>query len=144
MSEFEPRILGFLCRYCSYAAADRAGQAKRELPDGFLPVQVMCTGRLRPEQILGALRAGADGVLVLGCHPFDCHFRTGNLKALATVRLTARLLEAMGLEAGRARIEWISALEDEQLTRVIQRFSEEIKMLGPIARHPALERLYAG
>jgi len=131
MSKFEPRIVGLMCHHCSYAGADRAGQSKSPLPTGFLPVRVMCTGRIRPEHIMAALQQGADGVLVLGCHPKDCHYRTGNLRARAAVGLTSRLLEGLGLHPERVQLEWVSAAEGEKLARVVNAQARKLRRLGP-------------
>jgi len=127
-----PLVSGFLCHHCSYAAADRAGQSKLALPPEFLPVRVACTGRLSPDHLLEAFRAGADGVLVLGCHPQDCHYRSGNLRARALITLTARLLASVGLPAERLRLEWVSASEDQRLVQVVHEFTAAIRELGPL------------
>src|SRR5512143_2537559 len=111
----EPRIVAFLCNWCAYQAADRAGQAKLSYPQSLLTVRVMCTGRVQP-----AFREGADGVLVAGCHPGDCHYVDGNLRALARHAVLARALEQAGIEPARLRIAWASATEAEAFAATVR------------------------
>ena len=110
----EPRIVAFLCNWCAYQAADRAGQAKLAYPQSLLTVRVMCTGRVEPAFVLQAFREGADGVLVAGCHPGDCHYVDGNLRAAARHAVLSRALEQAGIEPARFRIAWASATEAER------------------------------
>ena len=113
----EPRIVAFLCSWCAYSAADRAGQARLEYPQSLLTVRVMCTGRVEPAFVLQAFREGADGVLVAGCHPGDCHYLDGNLRAAARHAVLVRALEQAGIEPARFRIAWASAAEGERFAR---------------------------
>jgi F420-non-reducing hydrogenase small subunit len=132
----EPRIVAFLCNWCAYQAADRAGQAKLHYPQSLLTVRVMCTGRVEPAFVLQAFREGADGVLVAGCHPGDCHYVDGNLRAAARHAVLARALEQVGIEPARLRIAWASASEGERFAAVVREMTEEVRALGPL-RYPA-------
>jgi len=132
MSEFEPRIVGFLCNWCSYAGADLAGVSRFQYPPNLRIIRVMCSGRVHPSHIMEAFKDGADGVLVAGCHPpNDCHYISGNLKAQRRVALLKRLMSQLGLEPDRLRLEWISAAEGDKFARVIREMVAEIKELGP-------------
>jgi len=131
MTEFEPRIIGFLCNWCSYAGADLAGVSRIQYPPTLRIVRVMCSGRVDPAFIIEAFRSGADGVLVAGCHPGDCHYLTGNYKTQRRVAMLKRLLEQLGLEPERLRLEWVSASEGDRFATVIKDMTEEIKKLGP-------------
>jgi F420-non-reducing hydrogenase small subunit len=136
----EPRIVAFLCNWCAYQAADRAGQAKIEYPQSLLTVRVMCTGRVEPAFVLQAFREGADGVLVAGCHPGDCHYVDGNLRAAARHVVLSRVLEQSGIEPGRLRIAWASASEAERFAEIVRGMTEELRALGPLRyRDRALE-----
>jgi len=133
MAEFKPKIIGFLCNWCSYAGADLAGTSRVQYDTAIRPIRVMCSGRVEPAFILKAFSEGADGVLVAGCHvPSDCHYISGNFKALRRYQTFLPLLEEMGIEKGRLRLEWISASEGEKFGRVINEFSQTIKELGPL------------
>jgi len=128
----EPRIVAFLCNWCAYQAADRAGQAKLSYPQSLLTVRVMCTGRVEPAFVLQAFREGADGVLVAGCHPGDCHYVDGNLRAAARHAVLSRALEQAGIEPARLRIAWASASEAERFAEVVREMTEEVRALGPL------------
>jgi F420-non-reducing hydrogenase small subunit len=128
----EPRIVAFLCNWCAYAAADAAGRAKLGIPQGLLSVRVMCTGRVEPAFVLQAFREGADGVLVAGCHPGDCHYVDGNLRAAARHAMLAGLLEQLGVSRERFRLEWIGASEPDRLVRIAREMSERLRALGPL------------
>ena len=128
---FEPRIVAFCCNWCSYAGADLAGISRIQYPPTVRIIRVMCSGMVDESYILRALESGADGVLVAGCHPGDCHYISGNLKAEKEVEKTRRLLDAIGLGADRLRLEWISASEGEKFARVIREFTEQLKRMGP-------------
>jgi len=130
-SSFEPKIVGFLCNWCSYAGADLAGVSRIQYPPSLRIVRVMCSGRIDPVFILEAFRSGADGVLVAGCHPGDCHYLSGNYKAERRVLILKRLLEQLGLEPERLRLEWVSAAEGDRFATVVKSMTEEIKNLGP-------------
>jgi len=131
MTDFEPRIVGFLCNWCSYAGADLAGVSRIQYPPTLRIVRVMCSGRVDPIFIIEAFRSGADGVLVAGCHPGDCHYLAGNYKVQRRVVMLKKLLEQFGLEPERLRLEWVSASEGDRFATVIKDMTEEIKKLGP-------------
>jgi F420-non-reducing hydrogenase small subunit len=128
----EPRIVAFLCNWCAYQAADRAGQAKLAYPQSLLTVRVMCTGRVEPAFVLQAFREGADGVLVAGCHPGDCHYVDGNLRAAARHAVLSRALEQAGIEPARFRIAWASATEGVRFAEVVREMTDEVRALGPL------------
>ncbi len=130
--EFEPKIIGFLCNWCAYAGADLAGVSRIQYPPNIRIVRVMCSGRVDPSFILEALKDGADGVLVAGCHlPSDCHYISGNFKALRRIKLLKRVLEQFGIEPERVRLEWISASEGDKFAAVVKDMVEQLKKLGP-------------
>ena len=142
MTDFEPRIVGFLCNWCSYAGADLAGVSRFQYPTNLRIIRVMCSGRVHPGHILEAFRNGADGVLVAGCHPpNDCHYISGNLKAKRRVALLKKLMEQMGMEPERLRLEWISAAEGEKFALTIRDFTKRLKELGPSPVPEALNAL---
>ncbi len=130
--DFEPKILGLLCNWCSYTGADLAGTARMKYPPNVYTVRVMCSGRVDPGFILDAFRAGADGVLVCGCHPGDCHYVEGNYKCMRRIPLTKKLLEGLGINPKRLRLEWVSASEGARYKEVVTDFTEQIRMLGPL------------
>jgi F420-non-reducing hydrogenase small subunit len=129
---FEPRIVAFLCNWCAYGAADQAGRARLEYPQSLLTVRVPCTGRVEPAFVLQALREGADGVLVAGCHPGDCHYVDGNLKAHARHALLVRALEQAGVEPARVRLAWAGASEAERFAQLVRDMTAELAALGPL------------
>lgn len=129
---FEPRIVGFLCNWCTYTGADLAGTARVKYSPNVRSIRVMCSGRVDPVFIITALREGADGVLIGGCHPGDCHYQEGNYKALRRYLLLKRILPEYGIEPERVRLEWVSASEGERFGRVVDEFTEEIRQLGPL------------
>lgn len=131
MTDFEPRIVGFLCNWCSYAGADLAGVGRIQYPPTLRIVRVMCSGRVDPIFIIEAFRSGADGVLVAGCHPGDCHYLAGNYKVQRRVVMLKKLLEQFGLEPERLRLEWVSASEGDRFATVIKDMTEQIRKLGP-------------
>ncbi len=129
---FEPKIIGFLCNWCSYAGADLAGVSRIQYPPNIRIIRVMCSGRIDPSFVLEAFKDGADGVLVAGCHlPSDCHYISGNFKALRRIALTRKILANFGLEPQRLRLEWISASEGDKFASVVKSMVEDIKKLGP-------------
>jgi F420-non-reducing hydrogenase iron-sulfur subunit len=141
MSEsFEPRIVAFLCNWCSYAGADNAGVARMPSPANVLPIRVMCSGRVSPEMILRAFRSGADGVLVLGCHIGDCHYISGNHRTVKRVPLVRQLLGYVGVNPDRLRLDWVSSAEAPKFTKVTQEFVETVRALGPIAEEVGVEQ----
>lgn len=135
--EFEPKIALFACNWCAYAALDLAGTSRMKYPPNFRVIKVMCSGRVDPQFILEAFRDGADGVLVAGCHPGDCHYIEGNFKALRRVTLLQRMLDRFGIERERLRLEWISASEATKFVEIAKEMTEQIKALGPLS--PRLE-----
>lgn len=129
---FEPKIIGFLCNWCSYAGADLAGVSRIQYPPNIRIIRVMCSGRIDPAFVLEAFKDGADGVLIAGCHlPSDCHYISGNFKALRRITLLKRALSEFGIEPERLRLEWISASEGDKFASVVRDMVEEIKNLGP-------------
>jgi len=132
LTEFEPKIIGFLCNWCAYAGADLAGVSRSQYPPNVRIIRVMCSGRIEPSFILEAFKRGADGVLVAGCHlPSDCHYLAGNFKAQRRVLMLKELLKQLGIEPERLRLEWVSAAEGDRFARVIKEMTKEIKELGP-------------
>jgi F420-non-reducing hydrogenase iron-sulfur subunit len=129
---YEPKILGILCNWCSYTGADLAGTARMKYPCNVTSVRVMCSGRVDPGFIFDALHHGADGVLICGCHPGDCHYVEGNYKCLRRIPLTKKLLEGMGIDPRRVRLEWVSASEGARFQSVVTEFTEQIRALGPL------------
>ena len=129
--EFEPKIVGFLCNWCSYAGADLAGVSRIQYPPNLRIIRVMCSGRVDPAFILEAFISGADGVLISGCHPGDCHYIAGNYKAQRRGILLKKLLEQFGVEPQRLRIEFVSASEGAKFAAVVKEMVEDIKKLGP-------------
>jgi F420-non-reducing hydrogenase iron-sulfur subunit len=129
---FEPRLVGFLCTWCSYTGADLAGTARTKYSPNLRVIRVMCSGRVDPNFILEALARGADGVLVCGCHPGDCHYVEGNYKCQRRLPLTRELVTRMGIDPRRIRLEWVSASEGTRFAEVVNEFTEEIRALGPL------------
>jgi F420-non-reducing hydrogenase iron-sulfur subunit len=131
---FQPRILAFLCNWCSYAGADLAGVSRIQYPPNVRVIRVPCSGRVNPMFILRALQQGVDGVLVSGCHPGDCHYLTGNYYARRRFLVLQRMLEFCGLEPGRVQFSWVSASEGQKFADVIREVTESIRSLGPANR----------
>lgn len=132
--KWQPKIIVFLCNWCSYAAADLAGVGRMQYPSNVRIIRIPCTGRMSPKFILSALRSGADGILVSGCHPGDCHYLSGNLMARRRFILFKRLLEYIGIEEDRLHLSWISAAEGERFAEVIKEVTESVRALGPSQR----------
>ena len=128
---YEPTIIAFCCNWCSYAGADLAGASKIQYPPNVLVIRAMCSGMIHPNFVIEALTNGADGVLMCGCHPGDCHYLEGNLKAEKRAEAIELMLEDFGLEPERFRLEWISASEGKKFAKTIQEMTETIKGLGP-------------
>jgi F420-non-reducing hydrogenase iron-sulfur subunit len=131
-TRFEPKIVGFLCRWCAYTGADLAGTSRIKYPPNVTPIRVNCSGRVDPTFILKALATGADGVLIAGCHPGDCHYTNGNVKTIRRFKLLQRMLSQFGIEKERVRLEWVSASEGERYARIVGSMTEEIRSLGPL------------
>jgi F420-non-reducing hydrogenase iron-sulfur subunit len=129
---FEPVIVGFLCNWCSYQGADMAGTARIQYAPNVQVIRVNCSGRVDPSFILKAFSEGADGVLVAGCHPGDCHYTAGNFKTMRRMPLVERLLEEFGIEKGRFRLEWVSAAEGAKWAHVVNDMTEQVRRLGPL------------
>ena len=129
---WEPRIIGFLCYWCSYTGADSAGTARMQYPPNVDIIKVMCSGRIDPELITTAFANGADGVMVLGCHIGDCHYISGNHKTMVRMPLMRRLLAELGLEPERFRHEWVSAAEGEKFSKLVAEMTEQVRALGPL------------
>ena len=128
---FEPKIAAFLCNWCSYRGADLAGISRMKCAPNVRPIRVMCSGRVEPGFILKAFQAGADGVLVLGCHPGDCHYAEGNYKTIRRIALLKNMLSQLGIEDERVRLEWVSASEAERFVSVVDEMTEQVRRLGP-------------
>jgi F420-non-reducing hydrogenase iron-sulfur subunit len=132
--EFEPKVVAFMCNWCTYAGADNAGVARMESPTNILPVRVMCSGRVSPEMVLRTFRAGADGILVMGCHIGDCHYSSGNHRTVKRIPLLRNLLGYAGIDPDRLRLEWVSAAEAPRFVQITTEFVERIRELGPLAQ----------
>ncbi len=129
--EFEPLIIAFCCNWCSYAGADLAGTSRLQYPPNIRIIRVMCSGMVHPNLVIDALSKGADGVLMCGCHPGDCHYLEGNLKAEKRAEAIELLLEDLGIEPERYRLEWISASEGQKFAQTMKEMTDTIKSLGP-------------
>ena len=138
---YEPTIVAFLCNWCSYTGADLAGTSRMKYAHNVNIIRVMCSGRVDPIFILKAFREGADGVLICGCHPGDCHYHEGNYKCLRRYHLLQKYLQQMGLEEDRLRLEWISASEGKQFAELINSYTERVKNLGPCKIKQVMETL---
>lgn len=140
MAEYEPKIVAFCCNWCSYAGADGAGVARLQMPTNFRIIRTMCSARIDPEFILRAFSKGADGVVILGCHPADCHYIGGNYRARRRIALLRMVLEQYGFDPRRLRLEWVSASEGAKFQATITEFVNTIKELGPtplvVAKNP--------
>lgn len=132
MSKFEPNIVAFLCNWCSYAGADLTGTTRTHYPPNVKVIRVMCTGRVNPLFVVQALRQGADGVLISGCHPGECHYLKGNYLARRRFLLMKNLLEFIGINPERIRMSWVSASEGKKFADVITEVTQEIKRIGPL------------
>ena len=141
---FEPKLLGFLCNWCAYAGADLAGVSRVQYPPNMRVIRVMCSGRVDPLHVLEAFRNGMDGVAVLGCHPGDCHYLTGNYQAERKMDMTHRVMEKVGIEPGRLLLDWVSAAEGQRFGQVITEFTERVRELGPLDAAEAGPRAAVG
>ena len=131
-SNFEPKIIGFLCNWCSYRAADLAGSARIKYAPNVRIIRVMCSGRVDPTFVMKALASGADGVLITGCHPGECHYIEQNYKAMRRFAMIKHTLRAMGVEDQRVRLVWASAAEGQQLAEAIDKLVADVRELGPL------------
>jgi len=141
VAAYEPRIVGFFCTWCTYLAADLAGISRIKYAPNVRVVRVMCSGRVDPQFVLAAFAQGADGVLIGGCHPGDCHYQQGNYNCLRRARLLKRMLAQLGIEEERFRVEWISAAEGDRVRAVIDDMVQKLRALGPLKLNsePALK-----
>lgn len=139
-SGFEPLIVAFLCNWCSYAGADLAGTSRLKFPSNMRVIRVMCSGRLNPLFAIQAFRRGADGVLVAGCHPGECHYLEGNYHTRRRFVMMRPLLEYMGIEPERLQVHWVSAFEGPRYAEVVTRMTEEIRAIGPLVRLLEVEK----
>jgi coenzyme F420-reducing hydrogenase delta subunit len=130
-SHFEPKILGLLCNWCSYAASDLAGISRIQLPPTMRIIRVMCTGSIDPSMVFEAYENGIDGVIVMGCHPGDCHYLSGNYNAEKKVKMLKLLLTKTDIETERLHLEWVSAAEGPKFAEVVKEFTSKIASLGP-------------
>ncbi len=130
-NNFEPLIIGFCCNWCSYAGADLAGVSRIQYPPNIRIIRVMCSGMVHPNIVIDALTKGADGVLMCGCHPGDCHYLEGNLKAEARAEAIKLMLQDFGIEEERFRLEWVSASEGSRFAQVVTEMTEQIRQLVP-------------
>lgn len=131
---WQPKILAFLCNWCSYAGADLAGTSRIQYPPNVRVIRVPCSGRVNPIYIVAALRQGVDGVLVSGCHPGDCHYLTGNYMARRRFAMLQRYLAYLGIEPGRVQFSWVSASEGARFAEVVTQVTEDVRRLGPARR----------
>jgi len=136
---YEPRIVGFLCNWCSYTGADLAGTSRIQYPANVRVIRVLCSARVDPTFVVHALASGADGVLICGCHPGDCHYAEGNYKTMRRFPLLKRLLAAYGIEQERVRLEWVSASEGQRFADVVADMTERLRALGPCRVRSGLE-----
>jgi F420-non-reducing hydrogenase iron-sulfur subunit len=139
--EFNPKIMAFLCKWCSYTGADLAGTSRMEYKPNVRAIRVMCSGRIEPTFVLKAFRQGADGVLICGCHPGDCHYQEGNYKCLRRYQLLKKYIKQMGIEPERLKLEWISASEGKQYAELVNSFTQTVQELGPCQVKETMEVL---
>lgn len=129
--DFQPTIVSFLCNWCSYTGADLAGTSRMKYAPNIRIIRVMCSGRVDPTFVLKSFREGADGVLICGCHPGDCHYHEGNYKCLRRFQLLQKYIDQMGIHPDRLRLEWISASEGKQFAQMVDEMTRIVKELGP-------------
>ncbi|HTY37855.1 MAG TPA: hydrogenase iron-sulfur subunit [Bacteroidota bacterium] len=129
---FEPKIIGFLCNWCSYTGADLAGVSRMKSAPNVRVIRTMCSGRVDPAFILKAFQLGADGVIVMGCHLGDCHYQEGNYKTIRRLPFLQRLVKDFGIDPKRLRLEWVSASEGDRFAAIVNEMTEEIRNLGPL------------
>ncbi|MFC2111979.1 hydrogenase iron-sulfur subunit [Bacteroidota bacterium] len=139
--EFKPTIVSFLCNWCSYTGADLAGTSRMKYSPNVRVIRVMCSGRVDPTFVLSAFEEGADGVLICGCHPGDCHYHEGNYKCLRRYHLLQKYIQQMGIHTDRLRLAWISASEGKQFAELANEMSETVTALGPCEIKESIETL---
>jgi len=135
---FEPKIVGFLCNWCSYTGADLAGTSRIQYPPNIRIIRVMCSARIDPTFVVEALAQGADGVLLCGCHPGDCHYAEGNYKAMRRFPLLKKVLKTYGVEDDRVRLAWVSASEGQRFGDIVADMTNKVRALGPSRIRPQL------
>ncbi len=143
MKDWEPKIIVFLCNWCSYAGADLAGVSRLQYPANIRVIRVPCSGRINPLYIVRALQNGIDGVLVSGCHPGDCHYISGNLVARRKFALLKNFLGYLGIEPGRVQFSWVSASEGNRFASLIEKVVDEVRELGPAEKFVKRKRIVA-
>ena len=131
MSEYEPKIIAFLCNWCTYAGADLAGTSRIQYPPNIKVIRVMCSGSIDPVYVMKPLLEGVDGVFIGGCHPGDCHYVSGNYKARRRITVLKSILRELGFEEERVKIRWVSASEGQRFADTIKEMVEDLKRLGP-------------
>lgn len=139
MTAYKPKIVGFLCNWCSYAASDAAGGKRASYPPEFTVVRVMCSGRVEAQMVLKAFAEGADAVAIFGCHPGDCHYQEGNHKAMRRHQMLKAMLNELDIEKERLRLEWISAAEADRFIDVVREMYDEVAALGPRKSTPVVQ-----
>ncbi|MBU0485372.1 MAG: hydrogenase iron-sulfur subunit [Proteobacteria bacterium] len=139
-NEYNPHILGFLCNWCCYTAADSAGVGRYQYPPNLRVIRIMCTGRLDPSFPLEGLVGGADGIFVGGCHPGECHYQDGNYHALVSASLVHEMLDRLGIVRERFLIDWASAAEGPNFVKIITAFTEQIRKLGPLGQAEKIDQ----
>ena len=140
MTDFKPKVVVFCCNWCSYAGADLAGTSRMKIKPYFRVIRAMCSGRIEPTFVFQAFAQGADGVMIAGCHPGDCHYNSGNYKAMRRVMLLRNMLPQLGVEPERLRLEWISASEASKFRSAVNGFIDEVTELGPLTLNPRVTR----
>ncbi|MBL6962952.1 MAG: hydrogenase iron-sulfur subunit [Bacteroidetes bacterium] len=138
---FNPKIVSFLCNWCSYTGADLAGTSRMKYASNIRIIRVMCSGRVEPTFVLKAFQQGADGVLICGCHPGDCHYHEGNYNCLRRFKLMQKFIDQMGIEKDRMKLKWISASEGKDFAKLVDQFTEEIREFGPCKVKEIVETL---
>ena len=136
---YRPTIVAFLCNWCAYTGADLAGTSRLRYAPNIRIIKVMCSGRIEPTFVLKAFKEGADGVLICGCHPGDCHYQEGNYKCLRRFKLLQKFTRQMGIEKDRLQLEWISASEGKQFAELVNSMTRTLLLLGPIKLKSTLE-----
>ena len=129
--EFKPKIVGFFCNWCTYPGFDQAGSSNLEFSASIAPIRVMCSGRISPQMILNALLRGADGIIVTGCHPGECHYEEGNYYGRRRFAFTETVIKALGLDSERLKLAWFSAAESRNLSKIVNEFTDDIQKIGP-------------
>lgn len=132
MTDFSPKIIAFVCNWCAYSGADQAGGAKLEYPVNVKLIRVLCSGRIDPQFVMQAFEKGADGVMVLGCHPGDCHYRNGNMKALRRFELFKKMLTQFGIHKNRFILDWVASSEGKKFQGLAKEITANVKQLGPL------------